>query len=221
MPESFTEGAYLHDLLKWEQTGDYSRGVGVLTGSAALALGAVLGRLLTAGATVAAAGGNTGNGVLTVDATDPVLTGAQPGDYSVICIAAAVNSGTFRVTAPDGSVLGDVVVGATFSNLIKFVIADGATDFVVGDTFTITAAEGSGNWVQLDQDATTGAEVAQGVLLRAADPSGGAVDAVILERDAIIMPDYLVWPAEITDGEKALALANLKAVGILTDRTGA
>lgn len=220
MGTTFTEGAYLGDLLKWEQEGDFSRTVATLTGAAALKMGTVLGKILTAGATVVAAGGNTGDGVLTVDATDPVLAGALVGDYIVECITAATNGGTFRVTAPNGYVLGDVAVGDTFADQIKFAIADGATDFAVGDTFTITAAEGSGKWTQLDPSATTGAEIAAGVLLADADPSSADVDALIMEGDSIMMPDYLIWPDGITAGEKATALENLKAVGIKTDRIG-
>ena len=83
-------------------------------------------------------GGNTGNGTLTLDATTPTLFGALPGVYTVRLIAAATNAGTFRVTAPNGVVLGDVTVGQTFSNHIKFATTDGATDFAVGDGFDIT-----------------------------------------------------------------------------------
>lgn len=91
-------------------------------------------------ASAAKSGGNTGNGTLTMDATTPVLYGAHAGVYTVRLIAAAANAGTWRVTAPDGTVLGDVAVGATFSNRIKFATADGATDFIVGDGFDITVS---------------------------------------------------------------------------------
>lgn len=95
----------------------------------------------TAAAPVAA---GTGNGVMTLDATTPVLAGAKNGSYVVTCVAAATNSGTFRVEDPDGYVLGDVAVGATFADDIKFVIADGSTDFIVGDKFTIAVTTGAG-----------------------------------------------------------------------------
>lgn len=91
-------------------------------------------------ASAAKSGGNTGGGTLTLDATTPVLAGAKVGVYTVRCIAAATDSGTFRVTDPDGFVIGDVAVGATFANDIKFAIADGAPDFVVGDGFDITVS---------------------------------------------------------------------------------
>lgn len=222
MATSYSERDYLDDWLKHEDDdGYYSRSQEVLTGSAALKSGTVLGKILTAGATVAADGGNTGNGVLTVDATDPVLAGAADGDYVVECITAATNGGTFRVSAPTGEVLGDVAVGDTFADRIKFAIADGATDFAVGDKFTVTAASGSGKFTQLDPAATTGAEIAAGILVSDADPSAADVDCVVIERKAVIASAHLIWPAGITAGQKTLALENLTAIGIISDRAEA
>lgn len=95
----------------------------------------------------------TGNGVMTLDATTPVLAGAKNGTYTATCITAATNSGTFRVEDPDGYVLGDVAVGGTFADDIKFVIADGSTDFVVGDKFTIAVTTSAG---RIPLDGTNG-----------------------------------------------------------------
>lgn len=109
----------------------------------------------TAAAPVAA---GTGNGVMTMDATTPVLTDAKNGSYVVTCVTAALNGGAFRVEDPDGYVLGDVAVGATFADDIKFVIADGATDFIVGDKFTIAVTTGAG---RIPLDGTNGNAKAQ------------------------------------------------------------
>jgi len=107
-----------------------------------LTRGAVLGRAaVELEASVAAkAGGNTGGGSLTVDATNPVGVGAKPGVYTARCILApGSNGGTFEIRDPDGNVIGsNVLVGATFDNDIKFVIADVGTDFALGDGFDIT-----------------------------------------------------------------------------------
>lgn len=114
--------------------------VTILDGSGVLLRGTVLEiASKPTAASAAKSGGNTGNGTLTLDATTPVLAATTPtGVYTVRLITAASNAGTFRVTAPDGTVLGDVAVGSTFSNRIKFATADGATDFIVGDGFDIT-----------------------------------------------------------------------------------
>jgi hypothetical protein len=136
--------------------------------------GAVLGEILLGAASSAAkAGGNTGNGTLTLDASTPVLAGAKAGVYTVRCTAAASNSGTFEVQDPDGYVLGDVVVGATFSDDVKFVIADGSSDFIVGDGFDITVAAGSGKFVLSLAAARDGSQTPAAVLAEDADASDG------------------------------------------------
>lgn len=139
--------------------------VTIPSGTAAMLRGTVLGKRTLGAASVAAkAGGNTGNGVFTLDATTPILNRAQVGVYAVRCIAAATNSGTFRVTDPRGRVLGDVVVGATFANDIKFAIADGATDFIVGDGFDVTIAAGDGKLFTSLAAALDGSQVPYAVL---------------------------------------------------------
>ena len=112
----------------------------LIRGSGTVARGTVLGKITIGAATAAAkSGGNAANtGALTMDATTPILAGAKVGIYTARCIAAATNGGTFRVTDPEGFVLGDVAVGATFANDIKFAIADGTQDFIVGEGFDIT-----------------------------------------------------------------------------------
>ena len=136
---------------------------------ASLARGTVLEEVVAGTAASAAkSGGNTGNGTLTLDATTPVLTGAAAGVYQVRLITAATNAGTFRVTAPNGNVLGDVGVGATFSNKIKFATADGSTDFAVGDGFDITVTA-TGQKVQ----AVTSDVNARYILAEDVDATGG------------------------------------------------
>ncbi len=118
----------------------------VTEGDAAVLVAGQSGKIGSAAATVAdtvsaaAHAGGTGNGTITMDVTTPLLTNAQSGVYTAKCITAATNGGTFRVADPHGNVLGDVAVGATFANQVKFVIADGSTDFIVGDQFDITVA---------------------------------------------------------------------------------
>src|SRR5262245_5985165 len=61
-----------------------------------------------------------------------------PSVYRVVNELVATNSGEFVVYDPDGIEIGRVAVAATFSNQIKFMIADGSTDFAIGDAFSIT-----------------------------------------------------------------------------------
>jgi hypothetical protein len=222
LPPNATKPTTISDVVKHETdrlTG--RRAARVLAGSGAarlITLGMVV-AVITAGAVTSAAkaGGNTGNGTLTLDATAPAQSGAKVGVYTVRCIAAATNSGTFRVEDPDGFVLGDVAVGATFSDDIKFVIADGSADFAVGDGFDITVAAGSGKVVQYSPTGTGGAEIPAGVALdevSAADGSDSTEDLVFLSRNAIVDLDQLVWPAGISATQKTAALAALARLGI-------
>jgi len=67
----------------------------------------------------------------------------EVGDTFEITVAPAVpaNGGVFSVVAPDGTALGDATVGTPYdSNHIKFSIADGSTDFAVGDGFDVTVS---------------------------------------------------------------------------------
>ena len=84
----------------------------------------------------------TGNGTLTL------LKGGRGlkrnGLYSVKCIEAITNGGVFKVTDPDGVVLGiaTILVGAggviVFAHdQLSFKLTDGVTDFVLNDEFLI------------------------------------------------------------------------------------
>ncbi|HEX3809601.1 MAG TPA: head decoration protein [Rhizomicrobium sp.] len=150
-----------------------------ITGAAAYARGTVMGRASAGAATSAAkSGGNTGTGTCTVDGTTPVLGNAQEGIYQARCITAATNSGTFRVTDPKGDHVGDVVVGTAFTDQIKFVIADGGTDFAVGDGFDITVSLSAGKFKKAAKTATDGSQVPYAILVddvdaTSADQNGG------------------------------------------------
>jgi phage tail sheath protein FI len=52
--------------------------------------------------------------------------------------AIPVNGGVFDVRDPQGVLLGTTTVGAAFSNQVAFTIADGSTDFIIGDGFDVT-----------------------------------------------------------------------------------
>ncbi len=153
-----------------------SKAVTILSGVGALLLGTLLGKILLGAATSAAkSGGNTGDGTLTMDATTPILARAKVGVYTVRCIAAATNGGTLRVTDPEGYVLGDVAVGSTFANQIKFATADGSADFIVGDGFDITIAAGSSKYKAYDKDNVDGSQYPDSILTEAVDATSADV----------------------------------------------
>jgi len=89
-----------------------------------------------------------------------------------------------------------------------------STGAVIG---VITA---SGKVTQLAPAASDGSETAAGVMLNAVDASAADRPGVIIARHAICSDKGLVWPASITGPQKAAAIDQLKALGILV-REGA
>jgi hypothetical protein len=97
-----------------------------------------------AAGTVTPDGGNTGDGAA---GAATLSTGAIAGTYTLTCIEAIANSGRFEVVDPNGNRLEDLYVAVAYTNThFALTIADGATDFIVGDIFTM-AVTGDGNGV--------------------------------------------------------------------------
>ncbi len=134
------------------------------------------------------------------------------GDSFTITVAAA-NSGTFSVTAPDGSHLNAATVGVAYSNShLGFAISD-ATDFVVNDSFTISVTLGS--WVALNFSDTDGGQIARGIAYDNYDATGGAIDGAIVVRLAEVNGDEITWPAGATSAQKAQAGVELARTGVV------
>jgi len=214
-----SEANNLGDVLKYEAPNLYSReAVTVLGGAGAdrvLAVGTVIGRRTRSTVTVTAGAGNTGDGVATL-ATPALGAKAEAGTYTLTCIAAAVNAGTFEVLTPRGYRLPDLTVGQAYAgDHINLTIADGAADFVVGDTFTV-AVSGDDKVVALDPTAVDGTQEAYGVIAaNVTAPDGVDTQGVAIVRNAIVADHALVWPTGITQPEKDTATAQLKTAGIL------
>lgn len=136
----------------------------VISGEGVLTRGAVLGELTPSVPTTGTAdGGNTGNGTMTNVA---VQTKTKNGTYTMTCITAVTDGGVFNVFDPDGLQLNDATEGVTFtSNQITFDLTDGATDWVVGDIFTVLVAIGVRTYKLVDSGESDGSEVAKAVLL--------------------------------------------------------
>lgn len=215
----------LSDLLLWEVDPIFTReNLTLLAGSGAareVDQFVVLGGIEKGTATAAAKAGNTGNGVCTPDATTPVLPGAKTGTYSAVCTVTATNGGTFRIYDPNGRVLGDIAVGATFADQIKFVIADGTNDFALGDTIYIAVVSVK-KYVALDITKTDGSQIASAVALFKGKAPDGTDDAIasLARGPAAVRAGGLVWPAGITDTQKSIATAQLADVGIIVRTDG-
>lgn len=145
----------------------------VLTGQN-LVRGTLLGRVAGAVAAAVADAGNTGNG--TVGAVT-AGAGAKEGTYRLVCIEPAANLGKFQVEDPDGVIVGVATVGAAFAGPIAFTIADGSTDFVAGDQFTVAVAVGT-KYVKSVAAATDGSHIPRAVLAEDCDATAADKEAM-------------------------------------------
>jgi hypothetical protein len=209
-----SESNYLGDVLKYEAPNLFSRDEVTLT-AGNLALGAVVGR--KAPAVTVTPGTNTGNGAMGAVTLGPA---ALPGNYVLTCKTKVTNAGVFSVIDPRGLPLPDLTVAVAYAgDHINCTLADGSTDFEVGDSFTIAVSVAS-EIGEFNPAASDGLQFAAGVLVEAVDASAAAKQTVVIARDAIVSRPALVWKSGVTAPQKAVAIAQLKTLGILV-REGA
>lgn len=210
---TLTEGVHGAEFILGELEHLSKDTVTLLTGQN-LVSGTVLGKITTGtSASAAAFSGNTGNGAM---GAITVSAGAKFGDYKLVMIEPGTDAGKFQVEGPDGKIIGTGTVGQAFSKGgLAFTLADGATDFVSGDGFTITVASGSGKWKQFNQDAADGSQSAAGVLLHDADATAADIPIVAITRHQEVIDSKLIWPSDIDPGEKTAAIAQLAGIGII------
>lgn len=199
-------------VLKAEVNQLFSRETGTLAGGVGedrlVKVGTLLGRR-TIGAVAGVAGvGNTGNGGIGTISAGP---GAKVGAIAVTCIATAVNGGRFQVVDSAGYRLPDALVGVAYvHNQIRFIISDGATDFVVGDSFSITVAAGDGKYLPLNFAAVDGTQTISRIAgQETTAPIGVDVSILMLRWGCIVAKQALIWPVGATDDQKSAALALL------------
>lgn len=212
----FTEGNHAGEHLVSEANGNRSREAVTITG-ADLSAGAVLGRktgtLTGAGSVVA---GNAG--AATITSAPVVAAGTKPGVYSIV-ITSAGPTADFSMEDPDGVLVGTGNVGtaATLGGIGPFTITDAGTDPAVGDRFEIAVTEDASNvkYAALNLAATDGSQRAAGVLYDTARAASADVKATAHVRDCEVNGLVLTWPAGITTDQKAAAVAELAALGII------
>lgn len=166
----------------------------------------------------AADAANTGNGVFTIDGTAPVAAGAKDGVYRIINDLVAANGGEFQVYDPDGIEIGRVAVGATFNNQIKFAIADGSTDFTIGDAFSVTVGieETDYQIVAYAVAGTDGSQRIAGILWDNITTDGSNLGkALVITRAAEVRGVDLTWPGSITAAQLAEGIRALEKLGII------
>ncbi|MEO5625750.1 MAG: hypothetical protein ABIQ70_07070 [Dokdonella sp.] len=97
--------------------------------------------LIRAYTTSVSSSGNAGNGTLSVGSIGP---DAIEGIYTATCIAAHPDRGIFELRTPSKGVIGEANVGTAFvSDALRVTVADGSTDFSVGDKFAVEVIGGT------------------------------------------------------------------------------
>lgn len=216
---TLTEGTYPTESLISESPGNRSREAIIVKSGSNLKACAIIATIVSGTvASAAKSGGNTGNGTFTLDATTPLQLGAKLGVYTLRCIAAATNNGTFRLEDPDGIVLSDIVMAggaATVSEQIKGALADGATDFAVGDGFDITVSALVEKEVEYNPAGTDGSQIATGILYGAVNASAADMRGVAYKRDCEHNGDIVVWKTGTTTAQKLKGAQDLRRRGII------
>lgn len=221
-----TEATRFNAVVKYEQEASVGICRDVVTAyegsSTSYPVGTVLGKYFVAtSVTGAAVAGNTGNGAIgTVTSTGK----ATRGTYIVRIETAMANSGVFSVINPSGAMIATGVVGTAFSNQIAFTLADGATDFVVGDSFTVEVV-GDYKYKMVEATATDGTAVACAIYISANDGSFGTstiaattdTSIIALVRGAAVVgKETLTYGASVnTTAEKTKLYSELESVGII------
>ena len=188
-------------------------GATMVSGQAALQAGHVLGRVYSGGsAAAAAAAGNTGDGAMGAI----TVTTAPPGIYQVVITEPGANAGEFEVRAPGGAVIGQGTVGAAYNaGGLAFTLADGATDFAVGDRFNITVTGGAGKYKEYNPGNTDGSEVVAGILWDDCDASAADAKCVVVARDCEVNQGEISWFSGASAGQITAGIAGLRALGII------
>jgi hypothetical protein len=206
---TLSEGKHAGEFIVSQANGTRSRETGTLASGNNIVAGELVGRVVTGTATADA--GNTGNGVV-----GAVTIGAnfQEGTYTLTCKNADVSgSEVFGVVAPDGTVLEDLTVAVAYSSQIALTIADGATDFVVGDSVTVAVA--AGKYAAYDPSATDGTQVVAGISYDNYDATSADVTGcVFVVRDEEVRGSDLTYN-EAVSGTVTAEVAGLKNLGII------
>lgn len=224
-----TETKRLGDVLKYEferEMGFCRKAVTAYeSGAKTYTPGTVLGKTLVSGSAAAVAGGaNTGNGTM---GSITVSSHAKVGQYVLRVTVASSNAGAFELLNSNGSVVGTGNVASAFVGAgLAFTLADGSTDFIVGDTFVITVT-GTEKYKILENTASDGSAAFAGIYIGASNGLGidtsvaATTDTtvLILERGpALVAKEGLTLGASInTAAEKAALYAQMAAVGIIAE----
>ena len=211
-PTIYTESYTLGDVLKYEQLNKHSRDQIVVLAAQTLSVGSVLGKVTagsvpTTGTLTAGAGAN---GTMTS------VTGGvnvKVGSYIMRCVKAVSNAGDFEIKDPDGNIIGIATTGVAFThNQINFTINDGATDYSVGDYFTVAVPAGGGQMRAINFSGVDGSTHAVGLSWKAYNAAAPGTRTLAYNSGGT----YEVLPGDILTGHTSSAYATVVSCGLST-----
>lgn len=187
--------------------------------------GTVLGKTLVSGAATAVAGAsNTGNGTM---GTITVGASARVGIYTLRVTAASSNAGAFEIRNQAGALVGTGNVASAFVGAgLSFTLADGSTDFAVGDTFNIVVT-GTEKYKICEFTASDGSNIPAGIYMGGV--AGVGIDTsvaattdttvTVLERGpAVVAASGLTLGSSFDSAAKKAGLyARLADLGIIVE----
>ena len=215
----FAEGFHTGEHLVSEANGYRSREVGTITGGD-YAPGTVLGQITVGAKTAAGAAGLPAPAAATITAAPAASAATKVGVHVFRAIVGGSGTASkWEHTDPEGEIVGIATGNTEYAGggLSGLTITDAGTDPTAGEAFdvTVTEAEASNKYTQFDQDATNGSQHAAAVLYAPATASEADVEGTLHVRDCEVNGLCLTWPEDIEDAEKAAAVAELAALGIV------
>jgi phage tail sheath gpL-like len=165
---------------------------------------------------------NVGDGTVTAMSLDGT---PASGTYTLTCIAAVLDGGTFSFVGPSGSSIGANITltpapgGATVVNRggLEFTITDGTVDFAVGDSFAITVPA-----TGVDIASKWTGETANALNVAIVGPSVGMTFDVVQPAGGLLNPSVagalaqfgLVWETMVIN---ALGVDDVDALDLIRD----
>lgn len=184
-----------------------------------IAVGSVLGSYIDTPVGTAGAIVGTGNGVMgaiTLTSNKNMVLGT----YSLKIVKAVANAGDFVLRDPNGKVIGNGQVATAFNQGgFAFTLADGATDFIVGDSIPIVVT-GTVKYKLVQDTATDGTENPSVVVV--GDATGRVLSTtpvlntdtsflVLYRGPCAVADDALVYGSTVAAGAETTAMNLLLA----------
>lgn len=183
--------------------GEFRDDLLTFAGAGTVIAGTILARKAVADAVTASAFTGTGDGTVTLATVVPGQVVPIVGAYVLNCIVALTNGGTFELVDPNGAQVAGgltLTVGAGAATVfeaagLQFTITDGATDFVVGDTATLTVAA-DGKLTPYVIAGAGGAQIPKAILTYDVTATGAGDESIRDMISGVVRAEKLVIDAD-------------------------